>query len=195
MGRPREFDADDALQTALELFWRKGYEGTSITDLTDSMGITKPSLYGTFGNKEELFRMALQRYEENYMAFFWSALEQPDARTVAFDILRGFVNAQTESCNPGGCLVVNAAGACSDAALEIHKTIVERIQVGQKALARRFERAKREGDLPTDCNSEDLARFILTIAQGTAVQASSGVSRDEVYRTVDIAMKSFPGRA
>ena len=193
MGRPREFDADDALQTALELFWRKGYEGTSINDLTDGMGITKPSLYGTFGNKEELFRMALQRYEEQYMAFFWSALEQPDARSVANDILRGFANAQTESCNPGGCLVVNAAGACSDAALEIHKTIVERIQVGQKALARRFERAKREGDLPAECNPEDLARFILTIAQGTAVQATSGASRDDVYRLVDIAMKSFPG--
>ena len=192
MGRPREFDADDALQTALELFCRKGYEGTSITDLTDGIGITKPSLYGTFGNKEELFRMALQRYEENYMAFFWSALEQPDARTVAFDILRGFVNAQTEECNPGGCLVVNAARACSDAALEIHKTIVERIQVGQKALARRFDRAKREGDLPADSNPEDLARFIMTVAQGTAVQASSGAGRDEVYRLVDIAMKSFP---
>ena len=194
MGRPREFDADDALQTALELFWRKGYEGTSITDLTDGMGITKPSLYGTFGNKEELFRMALQRYEEHYMAFFWSALEQPEARTVAFDILRGFVRAQTEACNPGGCLVVNAASSCSDAALEIHKTIVERIQVGQKALARRFERAKREGDLPEDSNPEDLARYILTVAQGTAVQASSGASREDVYRLVDIAMKSFPDK-
>ncbi|MBZ9655022.1 TetR/AcrR family transcriptional regulator [Phyllobacterium lublinensis] len=194
MGRPREFDADDALQTALELFWRKGYEGTSITDLTDGMGITKPSLYGTFGNKEELFRMALARYEQNYLAFFWSALEQPDARTVAFDILRGFVEAQTQSCNPAGCLVVNAATACSDAALEIHKTIVERIQTAQKALTRRFERAKREGDLPADSNPEDLARFIMTVQQGTAVQASNGAGREEIYRLIDLAMKSFPGQ-
>src|SRR5262245_25298773 len=103
MGRPREFDADDALQTALELFWRKGYEGTSINDLTDSMGITKPSLYGTFGNKEELFRMALERYEKNYMAFFWRALEQRSARTVALEILHGFADAQTEECHPSGC--------------------------------------------------------------------------------------------
>ncbi|WP_271893309.1 TetR/AcrR family transcriptional regulator [Candidatus Phyllobacterium onerii] len=193
MGRPREFDADDALQTALELFWRKGYEGTSITDLTDGMGITKPSLYGTFGNKEELFRMALQRYEQNYMAFFWKALEQPTARIVALDILHGFANAQTEECNPGGCLGINAAMGCSEAAEAIQKTIIERRQIGQKALARRFERAKRENDLPADSNPDDLARYLLTIAQGTAVQASSGAGRDELYRLIDIAMKSFPG--
>ncbi|MGO4449428.1 TetR/AcrR family transcriptional regulator [Phyllobacterium sp. TAF24] len=192
MGRPREFDADEALQTALELFWRKGYEGTSITDLTDGMGITKPSLYGAFGNKEELFRMALERYEQNYMAFFWAALEKPDARTVAMDILHGFADAQTCDCNPSGCMGINAAMACSDAAAAIQKTIIEKRQMGQKALARRFARAKREGDLKTECDPEDLARFIMTISQGTAVQASSGTERDELYRLIDIAMSSWP---
>jgi AcrR family transcriptional regulator len=193
MGRPREFDTDDALQTALELFWRKGYEGTSITDLTDGMGITKPSLYGTFGNKEELFRMALERYEQNYMAFFWKALEQPTARAVALDVLHGFADAQTGECNPGGCLGINAAMGCSDAAEAIQKTIIERRHVGQKALARRFERARREGDLPPDSNADDLARFLLTVSQGTAIQASSGAARDEIYRLIEIAMKSWPG--
>ncbi|MBA8901250.1 MULTISPECIES: TetR/AcrR family transcriptional regulator [unclassified Phyllobacterium] len=192
MGRPREFDADEALQTALELFWRKGYEGTSITDLTDGMGITKPSLYGAFGNKEELFRMALERYEQNYMAFFWAALEKSDARTVAMDILHGFADAQTCDCNPSGCMGINAAMACSDAAAAIQKTIIEKRQMGQKALARRFARAKREGDLKTECDPEDLARFIMTISQGTAVQASSGTERDELYRLIDIAMRSWP---
>lgn len=193
MGRPREFDADDALQTALELFWRKGYEGTSITDLTDGMGITKPSLYGAFGNKEDLFRMALERYEQNYMAFFWKALEQPDARSVARDVLHGFADAQTCEYNPSGCLGINAAMGCSEAAEAIQKTIIERRQVGQKALTRRFERAKREGDLPADCNPEDLARYLLTVSQGTAVQASSGAGREEIHRLVDIAMRSWPG--
>ncbi|MCO4319840.1 TetR/AcrR family transcriptional regulator [Phyllobacterium sp. 21LDTY02-6] len=193
MGRPREFDADDALQTALELFWRKGYEGTSITDLTDSMGITKPSLYGTFGNKEELFRMALERYEQNYMAFFWKALELPDARSVARAVLYGFADAQTCEYNPSGCLGVNAAMACSDAAEAIQKTIIEKRQMGQKALARRFERSKREGDLPADCNAEDLARYLLTVSQGTAVQAASGSNREEIHRLVDIAMRAWPG--
>ena len=193
MGRPREFDADEALQTALELFWRKGYEGTSITDLTDGMGITKPSLYGAFGNKEELFRMALERYEQNYMAFFWKALEQPDARTVAMDILHGFADAQTCDCNPSGCLGINAAMGCSDAAAAIQKTIIEKRNMGQKALARRFARAKREGDLKTECDAEDIARFIMTISQGTAVQASSGPAREELYRLIDIAMRCWPG--
>jgi AcrR family transcriptional regulator len=193
MGRPREFDADDALQAALELFWRKGYEGTSITDLTDGMGITKPSLYGAFGNKEDLFRMALERYDQNYMAFFWKALEQPNARAVARDILYGCANAQTEECNPSGCLGINAAMACSEAAAAIQQIIFERRRRGHQALTERLERAKAEGDLPADSDPADLARYLLTISQGTAVQASSGASREEVHRLIDIAMRSWPG--
>ena len=137
--------------------------------------------------------MALERYEQNYMAFFWKALEQPDARSVARDVLFGFADAQTCECNPSGCLGINAAMGCSEAAEAVQKTIIERRQVGQKALTRRFERAKREGDLPADSNPEDLARYVLTVSQGTAVQAASGIGREEIHRLVDIAMRSWPG--
>ena len=102
MGRPREFDVDDALETAMELFWRKGYEGTSLTDLTEGMGITKPSLYGVFGNKEGLFLKALERYERTKMNFFHEALKEPKARDVAWKILRGFADSQTAETGPSG---------------------------------------------------------------------------------------------
>ena len=80
-GRPRAFDIDEALEQALQVFWRKGYLGTSLTDLTEAMGINRPSLYATFGNKEALFRKVLDRYSERQTAYLRSALEEPTARS------------------------------------------------------------------------------------------------------------------
>lgn len=192
MGRPREFDVDEALETAMELFWRKGYEGTSLTDLTDGMGITKPSLYGVFGSKEGLFLKALERYEQTKMNFFYEALKEPKARDVAEKILRGFANAQTPESGPSGCLGINGALACSEAAAEIQKCLVENRHRGENMLGERFSRAAEEGDLPDGHEPYDLARYIMTISQGTAIQAASGADRTALYRVVDMAMQFWP---
>src|ERR1700753_2875983 len=109
MGRPREFDTETALDLALHVFWRKGYEGASMADLTAAMGITKPSLYAAFGNKEDLFRKALDRYVDGPGGYVQPALEQPPAQAVVEQLLYGSAKALTSPDHPPGCLAVQGA--------------------------------------------------------------------------------------
>src|ERR1700756_768412 len=147
-GRPREFCVDDALAKALRVFWSKGYEGTSLTDLTEAMGITRPSLYAAFGNKEALFRKALDLYEHDKLAYVSAALEAPTARGVAERMLSGALEMQTTGSDPKGCLGVIATVACGTEAQSIKAEVVARQASSHAALLRRFERAKADGDLP-----------------------------------------------
>src|SRR5438094_4748444 len=112
VGRPRAFDVDEALDQALRIFWRKGYAGASLPDLTRAMGINRPSLYAAFGNKEMLFRKALDRYAEGPAAYVCEALREPTARAVVERLLRGAIKLLTDPSNPGGCLAVHGALAC-----------------------------------------------------------------------------------
>ena len=118
-GRPRTFDADIALDKAMKVFWEKGYEGSSLPELTEAMGMNRPSMYAVFGNKENLFRLALDRYGATHDPLFNAALKEPTARAVVEHFLRGNADAQTETDQPAGCLVINGALACSDDALPI----------------------------------------------------------------------------
>src|SRR5271170_6573535 len=104
IGRPREFDTDAALEKAMRLFWAKGYEGTSVADLTGEMRISRPSLYAAFGDKQSLFRAALERYATGPAGYVAAALRRPTAREVAEQLLRGAADLQTSARNPGGCL-------------------------------------------------------------------------------------------
>src|SRR5258707_4477360 len=113
-GRPRGFDVDEALDRALEVFWRQGYEGTALSDLTAAMGINRPSLYAAFGNKEALFRKVLDRYAERTTASVVHALAEPTARTVVERLLLAAADAQTDPCNPRGCLMVQGALSCGE---------------------------------------------------------------------------------
>ena len=126
VGRPRSFDADQALECALKVFWRKGYEGATLPDLTKAMGINRPSLYAAFGNKEALFRKVLDRYAEGPAAYIREALEEPTARKVAERLLLGAVDLATDPKHPGGCLAVHGALACGDEAQCIRKELIAR---------------------------------------------------------------------
>src|SRR6266404_3298466 len=106
LGRPRAFDADRALDRALAVFWRNGYEGASLPTLTKAMGINRPSLYAAFGNKEALFRKAVERYDRGPASYTYKALKQPTARKVVEALLKGIVALLTTPKNPGGCLMV-----------------------------------------------------------------------------------------
>ena len=192
MGRPREFNPDEALAAALDVFWRKGFEGASMTDLTDAMGITRPSLYATFGNKEALFRKALDSYQSTCMAFTTDALGQPTARLVAERMLYGCADAQTDTAHPPGCLGTNGALACSIAAEPIRLELVRRRAAGEAALRQRLERACQEGDLPQDADPAALASYVMTIGQGMAVQAASGATRATLYQVVATALSAWP---
>jgi AcrR family transcriptional regulator len=191
-GRPRSFDLDEALEAAMQVFWRKGYEGTSLSELTKAMGINRPSLYAAFGDKVTLFRKALDRYAEGPAAYVREALKQATARAVAQQLLRGAADLLTDPHHPTGCLMVQGALVCGEAADCIRQELVSRRLAGEAAVRRRFKRAKAEGDLPADANPADLARYVVTIAQGMAVQAAGGASREGLQRVVRTAMSAWP---
>jgi AcrR family transcriptional regulator len=191
-GRPREFDAEAVLDRALEVFWRKGYEGASISELTEAMGINRPSLYAAFGNKEALFRKALDRYAKGPAAYTRKALEEPTARAVAECMLHGAAEALTDPRMPHGCLGVQGALSCGDAAASIREELCSRRSAWEEALQKRLERARREGDLPDDANCAELAQYIATVAQGMAVQAAGGATRKQLRRMADMALQAWP---
>jgi AcrR family transcriptional regulator len=192
IGRPRSFDIDRALDRALKVFWRRGYEGTSLSDLTKAVGVNRPSLYAAFGDKEALFRKALDRYLNGPAAYTREALEEPTARAVVDRLLRGAVDLNTSPRNPGGCLTVQGALACGETADSIRRELVACRAAGEVALRRRFERALSEGDLPGDMDPADLARYVATIVYGIAVLAAGGASRSQLQRVVEMVLRTLP---
>lgn len=191
-GRPREFDAGRALDAALLVFWRQGYEGTSIGDLTAAMGINGPSLYAAFGNKESLFRQALARYDHKYGVHFRAALAEPSARFVAERLFVGSVNQVTRRGCPRGCLLVQSAMASNKSTEPVRKAVC-RVRAGaETAIRERFERAASEGDLPPDVDPAGLARYVWTVQLGIAVQAAGGASRAKLFEIVKVVMRSWP---
>jgi AcrR family transcriptional regulator len=192
MGRPREFDTDAALEKAMRLFWAKSYEGTSIADLTETLGISRPSLYAAFGNKQSLFRAALERYAAGPARYVAAALRKPTAREVARTLLKGAADLQTGSSNPGGCLTVTGAIASGDEAEPVRQALNAHRTAGVALLRRRFEQAKEEHDLPKDSDPAALASFVGAVVYGMAVLASGGASRKELERVIRTAMKAWP---
>lgn len=193
-GRPREFCVDQALAAALGVFWSKGYEGASMADLTEAMGITKPSLYAAFGNKEALFHKALDLYEAEKLDYMRAALRQPTARAVVEHLLRGAIDAQMSSCDPKGCLGVISMSACGAEAESIKADVMQRRASSQAALVERFEQAKRDGDLPDHVDIAGLTGYLFAIFQGMAVQAGSGATRADLERVVATSLMMWPGR-
>ncbi|MEU8221613.1 TetR/AcrR family transcriptional regulator [Kribbella sp. NPDC048915] len=193
MGRRRGFDIDQALERAMRVFWARGYEGASLSELTRAMGITKTSMYAAFGNKEELFRKALQRYGAGPAAYATSALEEPTARAVAEAFLRGAVCTTTPPDGPSGCLTVQGALASNDESRPVHDLLVDWRNDAGRRLEERFRRAVDEGDLPHDADPRRLARFIMTVGFGIAVQAANGLGPAELDEIVDLALHDWPG--
>jgi AcrR family transcriptional regulator len=192
IGRPRAFDVDLALDRALHVFWRKGYQGASLSDLTQAMRINRPSLYSAFGNKEALFRKALDRYSKGPTAFLEQALHAPTARAVAEQVLRGTVELLTDSRTPPGCLIVQGALACGDAADSIRNEMSSRRAAAETALRRRFQRAKKEGDLPPGTDPADLARYLTTVIHGMAVLGTGGATRPQLLGVMKTALQAWP---
>lgn len=192
MGRRREFDVDKVLDAALCVFWRKGYEGASYTDLTAAAGVERPALYSAFGNKEALFRRALARYYERYMDFVPKALELPTAREVAACILYNTADLNTRYPDRAGCLHINGAVAVSDDAEPVRQALIEVRAAGEAQLRERFERARAEGDLPQTAKPDALAAFVMAVSHGMAVQAKAGFSRDMLEAVATQALSTWP---
>lgn len=192
MGRNREFDVNQALDAALCAFWRKGYEGTSYTDLTQATGVERPALYSAFGNKEALFLRVLERYYENYHDFFPTAMELPTSREVVAHIFRSAADLQTRYPDHTGCLFVHGDLAGSDEAEPIRLALIDARAEGETLLRDRLERAKQEGDLPQTANCAALAAFVMAVLHGMAVQAKAGFSRDMLEAVAEQALSTWP---
>ena len=192
MGRARTFDADEALDRAMTVFWTKGYEGASLSDLTEAMGISRPSLYAAYGNKEELFRKALERYGEGPSAYERDALAQPTARAVAEALLRGAADVQTDPATPAGCLAVLGTTYCAEESSPIGKTVIAFRVAGHAAIRERLERARADGDLPANADTAALTHYIGTVVCGMAVLAASGATRTELERVIELTMRAWP---
>jgi AcrR family transcriptional regulator len=192
MGRPRSFNMEEALDQALELFWRKGYEGASVSELTEAMGINPPSLYAAFGNKEGLFRKALERYAQRRTQYWDEALNAPTARDMVEHLLREAANFLTAECNPPGCLFVRSVMSCSDAAAAIQRELASRRAAGEAAIRARLERAREDGAMPPELDPAEFARYIMTIMEGMAVRAAGGASRHELQKIVEMTLRLWP---
>ena len=192
MGRPRAFDKDQALDQALHVFWEKGYEGTSIADLTEAMGINPPSLYAAFGNKEAIFREALDRYEALRDAIMEEAFAAPSAREAMSRLLQGTADRLSDKDKPRGCLMVQGALSGGEECEAVKRDLAARRAGGEALIRERLKRAKREGDLPADADPAAIARFITTVLQGMAVQATGGAGRKELRAIADMALRAWP---
>jgi AcrR family transcriptional regulator len=191
-GRPRSFDVDQALDRALKTFWRKGYEGASLPDLTKAMRINRPSLYAAFGNKEALFRKAIDRYVEGPARHTREALEAPTASGVVEQLwLRG-IELITDPRSPRGCFMVQSALACGDAADSVRREVAKGRARFETLLRQRFERAVAEGDLPPHADPVQLARYVATVSHGMAVQAAGGATRDDLMDVAKLAFQAWP---
>jgi AcrR family transcriptional regulator len=187
-GRPRQFDPDTALDAAVEVFWRQGYQGAALTDLTAAMGMNRPSLYAAFGDKAHLFQKALRRYIDCNMSYVADALAQRTAREVAEAFLTGNARAVTMPGRPAGCLSVQAAVTGEDAFAELGRNRAEI----QQTLTDRFRRAITEGDLPGEEDPEELAGYLITVATGFSIRAGDGATRETLLTIARRALCSFP---
>lgn len=192
IGRPRAFHRDQALDAAMRVFWKSGYEGASLTELTAAMRINRPSLYAAFGDKAALFRQAVERYGTGPGRYVRRALGQPTARLVAETLLRGAVANATDAANPGGCLWVQGALVTSPESASIRAELAALRARGIAQIRARLDRARSDGDLPPATDTEALTLYLISVMNGLSVQAAGGFSREQLLRAADLALTHWP---
>lgn len=191
-GRPLSFDRDVALRKAMLLFWRHGYEGTSIQQLTAALGVTPPSIYTAFGDKKRLFLEAVELYRSGEMTAERIIDEAATARDAARALMSGAAIGFTGSDTPSGCLMATSAISCSDDAADIQAELAG-IRRGIEAhLRQRISRAVDSGELPPEADAKALAGLVLTVIQGMSTLARDGATRAELLGVADAAMTGWP---
>jgi AcrR family transcriptional regulator len=190
-GRPRSFDRDAALDSAMQVFWEKGYEATSISDLTEVMGINPPSLYAAFGDKERLFLEAIERYQQE-RGTACPFCDEPTARGAVERLLTYMAHELTDSSNPPGCLMMMAATTSANASGRLQKVLTDKRIAARDRLKDRIRQGLAEGDVPAGTDAAGLADFYSTIMTGMSLRAKDGASRKSLLATVAQAMALFP---
>jgi AcrR family transcriptional regulator len=191
-GRPTNFDHDEALEKALQVFWAHGYEGASMAELTEALGINKPSIYAAFGNKEELFHKALDKYLSGPLSYISEAMGQPTARESVEKFLTKSAELLTNPNNPRGCMVVQGALTCGQGSNTIQQKLMAYRNNLENSFDKRLQLAKAQGNLSPEVNTKQLAKYIATIHQGMSVQATSGASKEELLAVIQQALTNWP---
>ncbi|MFD3313240.1 TetR/AcrR family transcriptional regulator [Streptomyces sp. NPDC058694] len=190
-GRPRSFDRETALEKAILAFWEHGYEATSVSDLTQVMGIGAPSLYAAFGDKRSLFDEVVREYGERYGSFGDRAFaEEPTARAAVERMLREAAAEYTEPGRPHGCLIVHAATNCTTP--EVEESLRERRNANIAAIESRIRSGVAAGELPADIDAAGLARHTGAMIQGMSQQARDGASKEDLEALAELAMRIWP---
>lgn len=191
-GRPREFDADQALDRAIDVFWRQGYDGTSMSDLTESMGLGAPSIYAAFGNKRELFNKVMDRYMHTRLIRRAEALSLDDPVEASRRYLEGVVRDGTMPDHPKGCLMVGGALVCSNTHRDVADQLTTLRTDVRNDLQQLFTRVAKAGRLPADTDAVTLGAYVATVAEGICVEAAGGASRQSLMKIVDVALSALP---
>jgi AcrR family transcriptional regulator len=191
-GRPRSFDREAALQRAIKVFWKHGYEATSVNDLTRAMGINPPSLYAAFGDKEKLFMEAVDRYIEERRAVVARAFEEPTARRAIERWLTEAASALARNGAPRGCLLVMSDTNCSTRSRHVQEALACRRASMTSLLKSRIDRGVKEGDVPPRTDTAALADFYSVVLQGMVMLARDRRSRASLLAAVDAAMRAWP---
>jgi AcrR family transcriptional regulator len=196
IGRPRSFDRDEALESAIAVFWEHGYDATSISLLTNALGIGAASLYAAFGDKRALFLEALDRYLHTYGAFTGRALaEEATARGAVERLLYEAADAYTRPDRPHGCLLITATTNCSPQSAGIAVHLRELRAMGTRALQGKIAAAARSGEIPAQTDDQALATFYSAVIQGMSAQARDGATAAELRQIATAALQAWPATA
>ncbi len=191
-GRPRAFDRNDALDRAMHLFWRRGYEATSVSDLTEAMGITPPSLYAAFGDKKRLFLEAVDRYQTGPGSFAQAALAEPTAERAMRRLLIDTIDSFFEPNNPKGCMVVLAATNCTAESSDVLDELSARRRAVERVIRERIADGRAAGEFPADTDVDALAGLVVTTLFGLSIKARDGASRAALRKVADQVMSMWP---
>jgi len=192
-GRPRAFDRSAALERAMLLFWEHGYEATSLAQLTSAMGISPPSLYAAFGDKQALFLAAVDHYVARGGADTQSLMGDAETTHEAVaHFLEQSALSLTQPHFPRGCMVVLAAVTCSEDAAPVQHKLAACRAAWEKTLRLRIERGIVEGDLPAHTSAAALASFYMAVVQGMSLHAKDGAPRKRLQEIAGIALQAWP---
>jgi AcrR family transcriptional regulator len=192
LGRPRTFDKDETLDQIVDIFWRHGFEASSMSTIVKLTGIEKPSLYSAFGSKEQLFQLAFERYWSKLLAVASTHLHNASARNGIAALLHALIDYQTQPGLPHGCLTVHGSLVGTTESTEIRSTLIKRRNHIKVAIKVRLEQAKADNELPAGTNTDSLADFFATVIQGLAVQATSEANPKALHTVADLAMQVWP---
>jgi AcrR family transcriptional regulator len=194
-GRPRGFDRDQALESAIRLFWSRGYEATSISDLTEAMDITPPSLYGAFGDKKRLFLEAVERYERETGCFARRALtSEPTVELAIRRLLLDAAKSFTDPKNPKGCLVALGATNCAIESTDIFEALAKRRRTAENAVRARIAAGQKAGELTDNADVDALTGMVTATLYGLAIKARDGAPRARLRRIAEQLMMTWPRR-